>query len=82
MEIGVRVEAQPWNGPSAESLHVASGYFVFVATDGEGRPRPVPQLSAEGPDDVRRLREAQIRRAHRLAHRPTRRMEIDQDRDG
>jgi acyl-CoA hydrolase len=76
MEVGVRVEAQPWNEPSAESLHVASAYFVFVAIDEEGRPRPVPPLEPEDAEDVRRLREAQIRRAHRLA----RKMEIDQGR--
>ncbi|WP_193610488.1 acyl-CoA thioesterase [Nocardioides lijunqiniae] len=77
MEIGVRVEAQPWNEPSAETLHVASAYFVFVAIDEEGRPREVPPLGTEGPDDVRRLREAEIRRAHRLA----RKREIDEGRD-
>ena len=33
MEVGVRVEAQPWNDPSADGLHVASAYFVFVAID-------------------------------------------------
>ena len=38
MEIGVRVEAQPWNDPSAEGLHVASAYFVFVAIDADGQP--------------------------------------------
>ena len=49
MEIGVRVEAQPWNEPSAETLHVASAYFVFVAIDEEGRPRAVPPLEPEEP---------------------------------
>ncbi len=42
MEIGVRVEAQPWNDPSAGGLHVASAYFVFVAVDADGRSRDVP----------------------------------------
>src|SRR3954468_5374044 len=76
MEIGVRVEAQPWNDPSTTSVHVASAYFVFVAIDGAGRPRPVPGLVPETPDEVRRLREAEIRRAHRLA----RKAEIDAGR--
>ena len=67
MEIGVRVETQPWNDPSTTSLHVASAYFVFVAVDGAGRPRRVPGLVPETPDEVRRMREAEIRRAHRLA---------------
>ena len=69
MEIGVRVEAQPWNDPSADGLHVASAYFVFVAVDADGRARRVPELIAETPLEKRRMREAEIRRAHRLARR-------------
>jgi acyl-CoA hydrolase len=69
MEIGVRVEAQPWNDPTAHGLHVASAYFVFVAIDADGRSRRVPPLVPETPDEVRRMREAEIRRAHRLAKR-------------
>ena len=69
MEIGVRIETQPWNDPSVTSLHVASAYFVFVAIDADGRSRPVPQLAPETTDEVRRMREAEIRRAHRLAKR-------------
>lgn len=76
MEIGVRVEAQPWDDPAAEGLHVASAYFVFVAVDADGGSRSVPALVPETPDEVRRLREAEIRRAHRLA----RKTEIDQGR--
>jgi acyl-CoA hydrolase len=69
MEIGVRVETQPWNDPSTTSLHVASAYFVFVAVDGAGRSRAVPGLVPESPDETRRMREAEIRRAHRLARK-------------
>jgi len=50
MEIGVRVEAQPWNDPAAAALHVASAYFVFVAIDVDGRPRQVPPLTPSSPD--------------------------------
>lgn len=67
MEIGVRVEAQPWGSAADEPLHVASAYFVFVAIDAEGNPRGVPVLTPETSDEVRRQREAGIRRAHRLA---------------
>ncbi|HET9996372.1 MAG TPA: acyl-CoA thioesterase, partial [Nocardioides sp.] len=66
MEIGVRVEAQPWNDPAAEALHVASAYFVFVAIDVHGRPRQVPPLMPTTAEEERRMREAEIRRAHRL----------------
>ena len=76
MEVGVRDEAQPWNDPTSDGLHVASAYFVFVAIDTDGRPREIPPLVPETEDDVRRLREAEIRRAHRLA----RKAEIDAGR--
>ena len=69
MEVGVRVETQPWNDPSTESLHVASAYFVFVAVDAEGRARAVPPLAPETDEELRRMREAEIRRAHRLARK-------------
>ena len=75
MEIGVRLEAEPWNA-AGEVRHVASGYFVFVAIDEDGNPREVPPLHPETPDEVRRMREAEIRRAHRLA----RKTEIDRGR--
>lgn len=67
MEIGVRIEAQPWNDTSTRALHVASAYFVLVAIDADGRPREIAALLPESPDEVRRGREAEIRRAHRLA---------------
>jgi acyl-CoA hydrolase len=51
------------------TLHVASAYFVFVAIDAEGQPRAVPPLAPETEDEVRRTREAEIRRAHRLARK-------------
>jgi acyl-CoA hydrolase len=69
MEIGVRVETQPWDDATTASLHVASAYFVFVAIDGAGASRLVPPLRPETPDDERRMREAGIRREHRLASR-------------
>lgn len=76
MEIGVRIEAQPWNEASETSLHVGSAYFVFVAIDPDGGPRPIPGLLLETDEDRRRHREAEIRRAHRLA----RKTEIDAGR--
>ena len=77
MEVGVRIEAQPWNSAD-EPRHVASGYFVFVAIDEHGAPRPVPGLLPETAGEHRRMREAQIRRAHRLAGK----QEIDRGRQG
>ncbi|MFC5727794.1 MULTISPECIES: acyl-CoA thioesterase [Nocardioides] len=68
MEIGVRIESQPWDA-TTEWLHVGSAYFVFVAIDGAGHARAVPRLQAGTPADERRMREAEIRRSHRLARR-------------
>jgi len=42
---------------------------VFVAIDADGHPRVVPPLAPETPDEVRRAREAEIRRAHPLARK-------------
>jgi len=77
MEIGVRIEAQPWDSAANEPLHVASAYFVFVAIDEHGSPRAVPGLLPQTTEERRRMREAQIRRAHRLAKK----LEIDQGRE-
>jgi acyl-CoA hydrolase len=41
----------------------------MVALDRDGRPEGVPPLAPETPDEVRRQREAQVRRDNRLAER-------------
>lgn len=78
MEIGVRVESERWNEAGPAPVHVASAYLVFVAIDEEGQPREIPPLVTETADEHRREREAEIRRAHRLA----RRAEIEEGRNG
>lgn len=67
MEVGVRVEAEPWNQAGVEPVHVASAYLVFVAIDAQGNVREVPPLEPQTAAEERRMREAEIRRAHRLA---------------
>ena len=69
MEVGVRVESEPWNQAATEPLHVASAYLVFVAIDADGKPREIPPLAPQDEQEVRRMREAEIRRAHRLARK-------------
>ncbi|CAN5231024.1 acyl-CoA thioesterase [soil metagenome] len=69
MEIGVRVESEPWNEAGREPVHVAWAYLVFVAVDKRGRPRDVPAVAPETSEEHRRMREAGIRRTHRLARR-------------
>jgi acyl-CoA hydrolase len=67
MEVGVRVEAE--NPRSGEVRHTSTAYLTMVAIDDEGRPTPVPPLIPEGDDEFRRQREAELRRANRLAER-------------
>jgi acyl-CoA hydrolase len=67
MEIGVRVEAEDLF--TGIVTHTSSAYLVFVALDAENRPIEVPRLVAETPEERRRLAEAELRRAHRLANR-------------
>jgi acyl-CoA hydrolase len=67
MEVGVRVEAE--NPTTGEVRHTSSAYLTMVAIDEEGRPVGVPPFEAESADEQRREREAQLRRANRLAER-------------
>lgn len=67
MEIGVRVEAE--NPRTGEVRHTNTAYLTMVAVDRDGNPAPVPPLIATTPDQLRRMREAERRRANRLAER-------------
>ncbi len=67
MEVGVRVEAEDL--ASGTITHCASAYVVFVALDEERRPIPVPKLVPRTEEQQRWFREAEARRAKRLAER-------------
>jgi acyl-CoA hydrolase len=67
MEVGVRVEAE--NPLTGERRHTNSAFLTIVAVDEHGRPVQVPPLEVGGEEAVRRERDAQIRRANRLAER-------------
>ncbi len=67
LEVGVRVESE--NVVTGRRTHTSSAYLVFVALDQAGKPRPVPALLAETDDEIRRQREARVRRETRLAHK-------------
>jgi len=67
MEVGVRVEAE--NPRTGEVRHTNTAYLTMVALDEHGRPRPVPPVLATTPVQQRRMREAELRRANRLAER-------------
>ncbi|MGB2568343.1 acyl-CoA thioesterase [Micromonospora citrea] len=69
MEIGVKVVAERWDQVEDAPVRVATAYLVFVSVDLGGAPRPVRPVLPETVEDERRYREAEIRRAHRLAKR-------------
>ena len=67
MEVGVRVDAE--NPRTGEARHTSTAYLTMVAVDERGRPTPVSPLIATTEDEQRRMREAELRRANRLAER-------------
>ena len=67
MEVGVRVEAE--NPRTGEVRHTNTAYLTMVAVDDDGRPVEVPPLDVSSPEEQRREREAQVRRANSLAER-------------
>ncbi len=67
MEVGVRVDAE---SPLTDEIqHASTAYLTFVALDDHGRPTAVPTLEPRTDDEHRRMREAGLRRASRLAER-------------
>jgi acyl-CoA hydrolase len=67
MEVGVRVEAE--SPRTGERRHTSTAYLTMVAVDDEGTPTPVPPLTAESATELRRQREAELRRRTRLVER-------------
>lgn len=81
MEVGVRAEVDRWDAVT-ERVHVASAYLVFVAVDDEGGVREIGELVASDVEEVRRFREAQIRRESRLARREAIRSSREETKGG
>jgi acyl-CoA hydrolase len=67
MEVGVRVEAE--DPRTGIVRHTNSAYLTMVALDDDGAPALVRPLELRTPLEERRNREAQVRRANRLAER-------------
>lgn len=65
MEVGVKVLVEDLR--QGIVYHTNSSYVTFVALDDEGKPRPVPPVIPETDEEKRRWREADARRAQRLA---------------
>ena len=76
MEVGVRVCAEEIH--TGRRRHTSTAYLTMVALDDSGRPVEVPPLEVTTEAGRRREREAQLRRANRLAERD----EIARQRDG
>jgi len=68
MEVCVRVEAEdPLTG---SRVHTNTAHLVYVAIDRQGRPRPVPPLLVETPEERVRFQQAEERqRARKERHR-------------
>ena len=67
MEVGVRVDAE--DPRTGKVRHTNTAYLTMVALDDAGKPARVPEALAESADEQRRQREAELRRANRLAER-------------
>lgn len=60
MEIGIKVLTEDIRRQVVR--HANSCFFTMVAVDDDFRPTPVPKLTPETPDEIRRFRAAEIRR--------------------
>ena len=65
LEVGVRVEAE--NILTGVRRHTNTCYLTFVAIDEAGHPVEVPPVIPENDEEKRRFREAEARRAYRIA---------------
>jgi acyl-CoA hydrolase len=54
---------------SGERKLTSKAYLTFVSLDENGRPKPVPPLLIDTPDDEERNRQAHARRRERLARK-------------
>ena len=68
VETEVSIEAE--NALTGERRHISRAYFVYVAIDENGRPTRVRPLEVTTPDQRRRWKEAEQRRARRLHRAP------------
>ncbi len=65
IEVEVTVDAE--NVIAARVQRVSHAYFVYVAIDEHGRPRPIRRFEPSSDDERRRWVEAEQRRERRLA---------------
>ena len=65
MEVGVRIESE--NTISGEINHTASAYLTFVSLDDQRKPKQVEGINPETADEVRRFKQAEMRKEIRKA---------------
>lgn len=65
----IHVDATGEDAKSGQTWPCVSAYVTFVAIDADGRPVPVPPLERDSAQGQRELRNAEERRARRLARR-------------
>ena len=65
MEAEVQVQAE--NPITGERTHTNNAYFVYVALDDNGKPVVVPSIIPETKDEKKKLEDARLRQAQRLA---------------
>jgi uncharacterized protein (TIGR00369 family) len=67
LDVGVRVEAE--NLVTGQRRHTNSCHLTFVAIDGEGHPKPVPQVVPESEREKRWFEHARLRRQREAQER-------------
>ncbi len=72
MEVGIRIISEDL--VTREQKHTNSCYFTMVAVDDNGKPRPIPHLTLQTPEDKRRNAQAAVRRDFRLKQRSERKL--------
>jgi acyl-CoA hydrolase len=65
----VEVEVYSEGITTGERRLTSHAYLTFVSLDANGKPKEVPPLAVETPDDEERCRQAHARRAERLARK-------------
>ena len=65
----VEVEVFSESITSGERKLTSRAFLTFVSLDSDGKPKRVPPLLIEGPDDEERKRQAEARRGERLARK-------------
>ncbi len=70
MEVGVKVFAQ--NFRTLEQKHILSAYFTFVAMGDDDKPVAIIPVVPQSEEEIRRHKEAEVRRAYRLGEKSRR----------